>query len=97
MKVSIQLTAWFKKYSKDKNEIIVELEATTAEVGVGVGVGANTDAVAKKGVTALDAIIAAGIPENEVGIITKDGYKISDDSLLKDGDKIKIFTTILGG
>ena len=93
MKVSIQLTAWFKKYAKSKNVIMVEIDDSTSreEVGVGVSVRENI------GVTALDAIIAAGIPEEEVGVIMKDGYKISENSLLKNGDEIKIFTSILGG
>ena len=113
MKVHIQLTAWFKKYTNGKSEICVELEkaGTTVTETVGIDVGlrtgtgteadsrtsASASSSSKIGFTARDAIIAAGIPENEVGVITKDGYKITEDLCLNDGDKIKIFTTILGG
>jgi molybdopterin converting factor small subunit len=52
---------------------------------------------AKNGITAAAAAVAAGVPAEEVGFVSRSGVRIDTDSVLKDGDVIKIFPFIIGG
>ncbi|MCL2401830.1 MAG: MoaD/ThiS family protein [Oscillospiraceae bacterium] len=47
--------------------------------------------------TAADAILAAGIPQDEAGVIVRNGTLIPKDHRLSHGDVIKIHPIIIGG
>ncbi|MCL2408075.1 MAG: MoaD/ThiS family protein [Oscillospiraceae bacterium] len=47
--------------------------------------------------TVTDAIIAAGIPRDEAGVVVLNGDLIQKSHRLSDGDIIKIHPVIIGG
>ena len=49
------------------------------------------------GKTALEVIKEYGFPEEEIGIIQKNGIKINLSDVLCDGDTIKIYPLIIAG
>ena len=76
MRITVELSSWFKKYTGGQMSIELEVE---------------------KGVTAANAILAAGIPIEEAGLIMLGNAKIDLDFILPDRSCIKIFPYIIGG
>lgn len=48
-------------------------------------------------ITAFDAAVLAGIPAEEVGVITIGGIAVDPVQLLQDSDEIFVYPIIIGG
>lgn len=59
--------------------------------------GDRLEVEAKEQILAYDAASLYGLPQEEIGIIVKDGKKISFDHLLVNNDRITIYPPIIGG
>lgn len=49
------------------------------------------------GTTAVQAAVAAGIPENEIGFLIMENRKVENDCILSDRSTIKVYPHIIGG
>lgn len=59
---------------------------------------ADTADVAFDGnISAIEAVIKSGIPEDEIGPIEQNGKLISPEHELADGDTVRVYAKIIGG
>lgn len=83
LRVCFEFSEWFKQFTGGKLKIDLEV---------------------KQGTIAIEALKSIGIPENEVGFITlanesgvNEKRVTSNEYVLRDGDKLKVYTYIIGG
>lgn len=83
MKVYIEVTDWYKRFTGGKRSMEIE-----------VVVGAK----------ALEAVLHTGIPRDEVGFITLDNGSqegqcklVNEDTILSEGDRLKVYPLLVGG
>jgi len=51
----------------------------------------------EEGATAADLLVHLSFPEDEAGVITRSGVRISREDLLNDGDSITLFPVVIAG
>ncbi len=72
----------------------VTVKASWAERWMG---GVKVKVVEGDALSALQAAVLAGIPEDEVGIAERQGVLVDVDATLKDGDAVEVYPVIIGG
>jgi len=50
-----------------------------------------------EGTTIADAIVAVGVPVNDIGFAIMNGKVVRKDCVLKDGEDITLYAAIVGG
>lgn len=57
----------------------------------------STALMLPEGTTAKQAVMQAGLPENEIGMLESDLMEIPPDQPVTDGQMIHVYPTIIGG
>lgn len=59
--------------------------------------GETREVQTDSGLTAIEAALLAGIPQDEIGIIAIEKNTAKPDHPLRDGDEILVYPVIIGG
>lgn len=82
MKIHVEVNYWFKRFTQGKTAFELEIKDKAA---------------------IIDAVKEAGIPNEEIGFVMRckkleESFSIVEiESLLEDGDSIKLYPSIIGG
>jgi hypothetical protein len=81
MKVYIEVSQWFKRYTGGSDKVEIDL---------------------KEGITAFEAVVSCGIPEDEIGFISivnteNEAMVLKEEYYPKEGDTFKVYPQIIGG
>ena len=76
MKIYIELTSWFARFTDGNTHFCIDVEER---------------------LEVLQIVSSLGIPIEQIGFLTLNDIKIDEDAVLKDGDVVKVYTSIVAG